>query len=283
MTRTVTASTRVAGVVGQPIAHSLSPLLHNSWLEAAGLDGAYIALAADEPAFPDLIGGLKRTSFAGLNVTLPFKGLALDLADVVHPRARRAGAANLLTFKDGKAHADNTDGLGLLAAFIEQAPGFEPMAGPMVVLGAGGGARGAVAAFLDAGCPEVRIVNRSLGRAAELATEFGARAFALSDAAAAFEGAAALINATSAGLATGEPLRVPLEATPAGCVVMDMVYKPLVTPFLAQAQTLGRRTVDGLAMLIGQARPSFEAFFGQPPPGDFDVRAIVLQTLGAAA
>ncbi len=281
MSRAITPKTRVAAVVGQPVAHSLSPLLHNSWLEAAGVDGAYLALEVVEPGFADLIAGLKRTNVAGLNVTLPFKAAALAAADEIHARARRAGAANLLVFRDGKAWADNTDGLGLLAAFAEQAPEFRPIDGPVVVLGAGGGARGAVAAFLDAGCPQVRIVNRSLDRAEALAADFGAKAYGLAEAGDAFDGASAVINATSAGLASGEPLRVPLAVTPKTCVVMDMVYKPLITPFLAEAQALGRQTVDGLAMLIGQARPSFEAFFGAPPPRDVDVRALALRALEA--
>ena len=147
-------------------------------------------------------------------------------------------------------------------------------------MGAGGGARGAVAAFLDAGCPQVRVVNRTFGRAEALAADLGGQAFGLPDAAAAFQGAIAVVNATSAGLANDQAPDFPLGAPPDGCVVMDMVYKPLVTPFLAQARALGRRTVDGLAMLIGQAAPSFEALYGRPPPADVDVRALALKALG---
>jgi shikimate dehydrogenase len=280
MTRAITGATLVAGVVGNPIAHSLSPILHNAWLDAAGIDGVYVALEPHEGGFRRLAEGLKATSFRGLNVTLPFKPDALAAADHIHPRARRAQAANLLTFKEGRVSADNTDGAGLLAAFAEQAPGFDPAAGPVAILGAGGAARGAVVALLDAGCPHVRVVNRTLGRAQALTTDLGGEAYALSDAEAAFQGATAVINATSAGLADDNTPAFPLEATPDGCVVMDMVYKPLLTPFLARAQALGRPTVDGLAMLIGQARPSFEAFFGQPPPAELDVRALALKALG---
>ncbi|MBS0331646.1 MAG: shikimate dehydrogenase, partial [Proteobacteria bacterium] len=161
----ITGRTRVAGVVGRPVAHSLSPLLHNAWLGSAGIDGVYVALEGREGGLRRLVEGLKASSFVGLNVTLPFKEDALAAADQVHPRAARAGAANLLVFRDGLAHADNTDGLGLLAAFAGQAPGFDPKAGPVAVLGAGGAARGAVAAFLDAGCPQVRVINRTFGRA----------------------------------------------------------------------------------------------------------------------
>ena len=169
MRRPISGATRVAGVAGRPIAHSLSPILHNAWLAAAGIDGVYVALQIAQDGFAAFVEGLRSTSMAGVNVTLPFKEAALAAATEVHPRARRAQAANLLTFgPDGAVRADNTDGLGLLAAFAEQAPGFDPKAGPVAIVGAGGGARGAAAAFLDAGCPEVRVVNRTLDRAQAL-------------------------------------------------------------------------------------------------------------------
>ena len=275
----ITGKTRVAAVVGHPVAHSLSPVLHNAWLAAAGIDAVYVGLDAREGGFRRLVDGLKGSNFAGLNVTLPFKEEALAAADDVHSRAARAQAANLLVFRKGKIHADNTDGLGLLAAFAEQAPGFDPKAGPVVVLGAGGAARGAVAAFLDAGCPHVRVVNRTFARAQALTADLGGEAFGMADAEPAFRGAVAVINATSGGLSGDIASDFPLESTPPDCVVMDMVYKPLLTTFLAQARRLGRPTVDGLAMLIGQAAPSFEALFGQPPPKDVDVRSLALKSL----
>jgi shikimate dehydrogenase len=283
MTHAITGASRVAGVVGHPISHSLSPVLHNAWLEAAGIDGVYVPFEVAEEGFMGFVEGLRGSSLAGLNVTLPLKEAALAAADNAHLRARRARAANLLVFKDGRITADNTDGLGLLAAFAEQAPGFDPKAGPVVILGAGGGARGAAGAFLDAGCPDVRIVNRTVGRAQVLAAELNLKAFDLRDVESAFQGAQAVINATSAGIADGARLELPLAATPASCVVMDMVYKPLMTPVLAAAAVLGRRTVDGLAMLIGQAVPSFQAFYGQPPPSGVGVRALALAALGIGA
>lgn len=277
----ISGKTRVAGVIGRPIAHSMSPVLHNAWLAAADIDGVYVPFSVDEARFGDFVNSMRGGSLAGLNVTLPFKAHALAIADEASRRARLAEAANVLVFReDGSILADNTDGLGLLAAFAEQAPGFDPKAGPVVILGAGGGARGAAAAFVDAGAPEVRIVNRTVEKAAVIAASLGARAYPLTDAAAAFDGAYAVVNATSAGLADAQPLDVPLDATPATAIVMDMVYKPLKTPFLVQAEGLGRRTVDGLAMLIGQAVPSFEAFYGQAPPPSVDVRALALKTLG---
>lgn len=278
----ITASTIIAGVAGWPVRHSLSPLIHNAWLEAAGVDGVYVAFGTPEDSFKDFVRGARGGAVRGVNVTLPFKQQALAMATRATDRARAAAAANVLVFEtDGTISADNTDGLGLIAAFTGQARGFDFAAGPMVILGAGGGARGATAALLAAGCPEVRILNRTLAKAQALAAELGAGVVAggLTDAPRAFEGVTAVINATSAGLANAGLLAVPLEVTPSSAVMMDMVYKPLMTPFLLQAQALGRRTVDGLEMLIGQAAPSFEAFFGQPPPATADVRALALAAL----
>ena len=277
----ISGATRVAGVVGRPISHSMSPILHNAWLGAASLDGVYVPFSVQPGRFTAFVESLRGGSVSGLNVTLPFKGEALALADEATFRARAADAANVLVFReDGTVLADNTDGLGMLRAFAEQASGFDPKAGPVVVLGAGGGSRGAAAAFVEAGCPEVRIVNRTLAKAQDIAGPLGATAFALNEAAKAFEGAIAVVNATSAGLSGSPALDLPLEATPSAAVIMDMVYKPLKTPFLAQAEGLGRQTVDGLAMLIGQAVPSFEAFYGQAPPQSVDVRALALKALG---
>ena len=180
--------------------------------------------------------------------------------------------------------ADNTDGEGLLYAFARQAPGFRPDRGPAVLFGAGGAARGAAATFLAAGCPEVRIVNRTRARADALSKALGGpiRIFDLPDAAAALAGAAAIINASSAGL--GEATAPPPDMNPAPdhAVVMDMTYRPLRTPFLLAGAARGLATVDGLDMLIGQAMPAFETFFGQKPPADCDVRGRVLRILGDA-
>ena len=277
----ITGATRVAGVVGRPIHHSMSPILHNAWLTAAGVDGVYVPFSVQPGRFTAFVESLRGGTVSGLNVTLPFKGEALALADEATFRARTADAANVLVFReDGTILADNTDGLGMLRAFAEQARGFDPKAGPVVILGAGGGSRGAAAAFVEAGCPDVRIVNRTLIKAQDIAEPLGATAFALNEAAKAFEDAIAVVNATSAGLSGSPALDVPLDATQPSAVIMDMVYKPLKTPFLAQAEGLGRQTVDGLAMLIGQAVPSFEAFYGQTPSESVDVRALALKALG---
>ncbi|MCA3728533.1 MAG: shikimate dehydrogenase [Phenylobacterium sp.] len=281
---TLTAATRLAGVVGRPVHHSLSPVLHNTWLAAAGLDGAYVAFSLAPERFSAFVEGFRGGSLAGVNVTLPFKTDALAAADRVSPRARTAGAANVLVFEaDGSVTADNTDGEGLLYAFARQAPGFRPESGPLVLFGAGGAARGAAAAFLEAGCPEVRLLNRTRSRAEAVAEALGGRVRVLDliDAAA-LDGAAALINASSAGLGPDAPPPPDFSAAPAGAVAMDMTYKPLRTPFLEAAAARGLATVDGLDMLIGQARPAFEAFFGRPPPAEPDVRERVLSILGEA-
>ncbi len=281
----ISAATRVAGVAGAPVRHSLSPLIHNAWIRATGIDAAYLAFAPPPGGFEAFARGLRGGAIDGLNVTAPFKEDALALADAVSGRARRAGSANLLLFgPDGEIRADNTDGAGLLHAFHTQAPGFDPTAGPAVILGAGGAARGAAAAFLDAGAPIVRIINRTAARGQALAAHFGdrAQAGALSDFKTILSTAQALINATPQGFnGLGAPA-VDLSGAPPTCVVMDMVYRPIRTGLLLSAAARGLRTVDGLEMLIGQARPSFEAFFGQPPP-DIDVRVLALAALGDAA
>lgn len=268
-----------AGVVGRPIGHSLSPLIHTAWLRAAGIEGEYRPYAPqDGQSFDAFAYGLRRAGLVGVNVTLPFKEAALALADRPAPRAARAGAANLLLFGPDGIAADNTDGMGLLAALA--GAGFEPTAGPVVVLGAGGAARGAFTALIDAGVGEVRVINRSADRAQVLAElHAGARAFAWAGMAEALEGAAALVNATSLGM-TGQPaLDIGLDGLAPGAVVMDMVYKPLETELLTQARRRGLPTADGLSMLIAQAMPSFEALFGRPPPVEVDVRALCMAAL----
>jgi shikimate dehydrogenase len=279
MSGSITARTRVAGVAGAPVRHSLSPMIHNAWLRAAGIDGVYVAFAPPQDAFPAFAEGLRGGAVAGLNVTIPFKQQALAVADSASDLARAAGAANLLLFhENGRIEARNTDGEGLIQALAVQAPGFDPATGPALVLGAGGAARGAVAALLQAGAPRVDVCNRTLDRARQLAEAFGpaVRAYDQPDRAAA--DAAVVVNATSLGLGGGAGPELDWAVVPDNCVAMDMVYKPLTTDFLSRAKARGLRTVDGLEMLIRQAMPSFEAFYGAPPPA-IDVRQLVLDAL----
>lgn len=264
--------TMVAGVAGQPIAHSLSPVIHGAWIAAAGLDAVYQRFGpADAAGFVELVEQGRNGALRGLNVTAPFKEQALALADEVGETARACGAANLLVFENGRVRADSTDGLGLMAALAEQAPALDVGGRPVVVLGAGGAARAAAAALKAAGA-EVGVLNRTVERARALADDLGV---AVVDAGALGE-AALVVNALSV------PPAIDLAALRAEAVLMDMTYKPLVTPFLAAGRARGLTTVDGLAMLIGQAGPSFRALFGIEPP-DVNVRAVTLAALGETA
>ena len=264
--------TMVAGVAGQPIAHSLSPVIHGAWIAAAGLDAVYRAFGpADADAFSELVEQGRGGALCGLNVTAPFKAQALALADEADETARACGAANLLVFEDGRVRADSTDGLGLMAALAEQAPGLDVRGRPVIVLGAGGAARAAAAALKAAGA-EVGVLNRTVERARALADDLGV---AVVDAGALGE-AGLVVNALSV------PPTIDLAALRDDTVLMDMTYRPLVTPFLAGGLARGLTAVDGLAMLIGQARPSFQVLFGVEPP-EMDVRAVALAALGEAA
>lgn len=264
--------TVIAGVVGQPIAHSLSPVIHGAWIAAAGLDAVYRRFGpADADGFAELVDQGRRGALRGLNVTAPFKEQALALADEATGTARACGAANLLVFENGRARADSTDGLGLMAALSGQAPALNVAGRPVVVLGAGGAARAAAAALKAAGA-EVGVLNRTVERARALADDLGV---AVVDAAALGE-AALVVNALSV------PPAIDLAALRSDAVLMDMTYRPLATPFLADGRARGLTTVDGLAMLIGQAEPSFRALFGIAPR-DVDVRAVALKALGEAA
>ena len=282
--RAVSGCSLVAGVVGAPIRQSLSPVLHNGWLSVCGIDGVYAPFGLQPDRFEAFVEGLRGGGVCGLNVTLPFKARALAIADIADAAAIAAGAANLLLFQpDGTIEARNTDGIGLLAAFHDQAPEVEFQDAIIVVLGAGGAARGALGALLGAGAGCILILNRTEERARALADLFGPRVQALSlkDAGAAFETSRIVINASAAGLEGADAPVLPLDRLPGCAVVMDMVYKPLQTPLLRQAAHRGLATVDGLAMLIGQARPSFEAFFGRPAPLDDVARGWALAHLAA--
>jgi shikimate dehydrogenase len=276
-----TGETLVAGVAGRPVRHSLSPRIHSAWIAAAGLDAAYVPFAVAGDNFRAFAEGMRGGAVRGVNVTIPFKQDALAVADLVEPLARQAGAANLILFhEDGRIEARNTDGPGMIEA-LTTAPGLDLAAGPVVVLGAGGAARGAAAALIAAGVPELRLVNRTLANAAALAAAFPRpKAFDLGSMAEAFDGAAVVVNATSAGLKGENDLSgLPLERLAKRAVVMDMVYSPLETGLLREAKAAGLSTVDGLAMLINQAKPSFEAFYGVKPPPEVEVRALALAAL----
>jgi len=273
--RLITGAVRVAGVVGRPISHSLSPVIHNAWIEAAGMDSAYVAFAPrDAEAFEVLVAAGRAGLIEGLNVTSPFKEQAFQLADTTSATAKLSSSSNLLTFRDGRVHGDSTDGYGLLKALADQAPDLSLADTPVVLLGAGGAARAAGAALAGAGA-RVRVVNRTAERAHQLAADLGQGVEAWTEAAPALDGASLVINALSV-----QP-ELDLSGLSPSTVVMDMTYRPLITPLLERARARGLTTVDGLAMLIGQAAPSFSAIFGCAPP-DHDVRPLCLQYLGEA-
>ena len=283
MSRAITASTLVAGVVGHPARHSLSPVIHNAWIEAAALDAVYLAFEPPQVRFEHFVNGLRGGTVLGLNVTTPYKERAFSLADAGDEVAEAAMAANLLLFQPaGPIEARSTDGAGLIGALKAVSPKYA--SAPAVILGAGGAARSAVLALLhDSASAKVRIVNRSPARAKGLVDSNPKRvsAYGWPRAAEALAGAGVIINATTLGMHGHPPMPLDLQSAPEAAVVMDMVYHPLSTPLLERARAAGRPTVDGLDMLIGQAIPSFEALFGRPPPAEVDVRALCEAALAA--
>jgi shikimate dehydrogenase len=269
----------LAGVIGSPIAHSKSPALHAHWLKTYGIRGFYIPMDVAQANLREVIAALPRAGFVGCNVTIPHKETVLGLADVVTDRAALIGAANTLIFrKDGRIHADNTDGYGFIANLRQNAPGWAPAAGPAAVIGAGGAARAVVASLIEVGVPEIRIANRTRTRAEVLRSEFGAKIVVHDwvQAGNMLEGAATVINTTSLGMEGKPDFRVPLDGLSPGAVVNDLVYTPLRTKFLEEAAAAGCVTVDGLGMLLHQAAPAFERWFGTRPEIDQRTRDVVL-------
>jgi shikimate dehydrogenase len=273
----LTGKARTAGVLGWPVAHSRSPRLHGFWLERHGIDGAYLPLPVRPESFSVVVRSLVEAGFAGANVTIPHKQAAFEVCDEVDAAARRAGAVNTLVFSEGRILGSNTDGWGFSESVREQVPGWRADAGPAVLLGAGGAARAIAAALLDAGCPRLTLVNRSPARAEALARELGgpvevAEVPPLAD-------AALLANATSLGMQGQPPLGIDLVPLPSGAVVADIVYVPLETPLLAAARACGLAAVDGLGMLLHQARPGFAAWFGTMPAVTPELRDFVAQDI----
>ena len=269
----------IAGVIGWPVAHSRSPRLHGHWLSRYGIEGYYIPVPVRPEDLAEVLRAMPRMGFVGANVTIPHKESVLALADVVTDRAALIGAANTLIFRpDGKIHADNTDGYGFVANIRQHAPDWDAGHGPAAVIGAGGAARAVVASLLECGASELRITNRTRIRAEQIRAEFGARVVVYDWAQAGnmLEGAATVVNATSLGMEGRPALRIPLDALSPDALVTDLVYTPLITPLLDEARARGCRIVDGLGMLLHQAAPGFERWFGRRPEVDDALRAAVL-------
>jgi shikimate dehydrogenase len=281
----LSGSARLAGVIGWPVAHSRSPRLHGYWLEHYKIDGAYVPLAVQPSQVAQALRMLGVMGFRGVNVTVPHKEAALAAVDVIEPVARRIGAINTITMEaDGSLRGSNTDGAGFLAHLRASAPGWT-VAGAVVVVGAGGAARAIVAALADAGVPEIRVVNRTRERAEELArsldgsTDGSIKVMPWIARDGALDGASLVVNTTTLGMTGQPPLDLDLGALPDGACAFDCVYAPLETPLLAAARARGLIAVDGLGMLIHQARPGFEAWFGVAPEVDDGLRRFLAEGL----
>jgi shikimate dehydrogenase len=269
----------LAGVIGHPIAHSRSPLLHKHWLRTYGLAGDYVPLHVSEHDLETVLRALPLMGFVGVNITIPHKVAVMDIVDHISDRAILIGAANTLIFRaDGKIHADNTDGYGFIANLKQNAPGWQPSAGPAAVLGAGGAARAVITSLIEMGTTEILLSNRTRPKADALKSEFGSKVHVIDwvQAGNMMEEATTVVNTTSLGMTGAAEFRVPLDGLRPGTVVTDLVYTPLRTRFLTEAQAAGCITVDGLGMLLHQAVPAFERWFGVRPEVDDATRAAVL-------
>ncbi|MCB1335275.1 MAG: shikimate dehydrogenase [Roseivivax sp.] len=269
----------LAGVIGSPISHSRSPRLHGHWLRRMGLQGFYIPMDVAPERLEEVLRTLPHMGFVGVNITIPHKEKVLQIADLVSDRATLIGAANTLIFRrDGKIHADNTDGYGFIENVKQGAPDWKPSHAHAVVLGAGGASRAVIASLLDVGVPEILLTNRTRPRAEKLKEDFGQRVRVIDwvQAGNVLEGAGIVVNATSLGMVGQPELRVPLDGLRPGTVVTDLVYAPLETRLLAEARQIGCTVVDGLGMLLHQAVPGFERWFGERPVVDDDLRRAVL-------
>lgn len=279
-----TGAAAVAGVIGWPVGHSRSPVIHNHWLDRFGIDGVYVPLAVPPERVGDALRALPALGIKGVNVTLPHKRAAFAAMDETDPEAARMKAVNtVIVREDGSLFGRNTDAFGFVAALEESSPGRSAADGPVAVLGAGGAARAVVAGLLDAGAREIRVANRTPERARALALEFGSgvRAAEWGDRAAILAGAALLVNATSLGMKGRESLDLDMSALPSSAVVCDIVYTPLKTELLRAAEARGNPSVDGLGMLLHQARPGFAAWFGVDPKPDRTLRELVAADLDA--
>lgn len=258
----------LAGVMGWPVAHTRSPAIHNHWIAQYSLKGAYVQLPVQPQNLEAAIRGLPALGFAGCNITVPHKVNAMQLMDTLHPAARRVAAINTVVVQaDGSLLGMNNDGYGYIQSLRDAQPGWRGDAGPALVVGAGGAARAIVVALLDEGVPEVRLCNRTQEKAQALKDAFGDRVTVVpwADRNSAMAGVRLLVNTTTQGMHGQPALDVALDDLPAEALVSDAIYIPLETPLLAAARQRGHQTVNGLGMLLNQARPAFQAWFGVQP------------------
>ncbi|HXL49637.1 MAG TPA: shikimate dehydrogenase [Xanthobacteraceae bacterium] len=271
----------LAGVMGDPVMHSRSPKLHNYWLAKYGLSGVYVPLAITAGQLRAALRALPALGFSGCNLTIPHKEAALEIVDQIDPLARRIGAVNcVVVAADGSLEGQNHDAFGYIESVREAQPSWRADRGPIIVIGAGGGARAVLVSLIDAGASEIRLVNRTLARAKSLARELGGSIMALNwqEREVALEDAAMLINATSQGMVGEPPLDLALDSLPVSALVSDIIYIPRETALLAAARKRGNQTVNGLGMLLHQARPAFHAWFGIMPEVTAELRAMIEAT-----
>lgn len=259
----------------------MSPKLHGFWLKQFKINGEYLPIAVEPHEFEAKVRALSAASFAGFNVTVPHKEAAFNLVDETTATAQQIGAVNtVICHKNGYLVGDNTDAFGFMSNIVTEIPSWKPDTAPAVILGAGGAARAVVSALIDAGVPEIRICNRTRERAEDLANHFGKLKVVNWDARdQACDGAGLLVNTTTLGMTGKPPLEINIERLQKTGIVNDIVYVPLKTDLLKQAKTHGYQTVDGLGMLLHQARPGFEAWFGQRPEVTSDLRSHILESL----
>lgn len=276
----ITGAARLAGVMGWPVRHSRSPALHGHWLARYGIDGAYLPLTVDPVRLEGALRALPLLGFQGCNLTLPHKELAAGLVDRIDPLARRIGAVNTVTVEaDGSLTGSNSDAFGFIASLDSAAPAWRATTGTAVVLGAGGASRAVIVGLMDAGVGHIRVINRNRDRALALVEALGSRALAVgdwTDREEALAGADLLVNTTSLGMQGQPELELELASLPGHALVADIVYVPLLTNLLTRARNNGNPVVDGLGMLLHQARPGFRAWFGVEPAVDGALRAAVL-------
>jgi shikimate dehydrogenase len=283
----ITGKTRLAGIMGWPVGHSRSPMLHSFWLDETGIDGAYVPLPVRPENIAVALRALPVLGFRGCNLTIPHKQTALSAVDRVEPQARRIGAVNtVIVAPDGTLEARNTDAFGFRENLREAVPGWDPSFGAAVILGAGGSARAVIAALTDAGVSEIRIINRTLSRAETVARDLSIPTTRITihpwdEVSRVQRNAGLLVNTTSLGMAGEPPLMLDLVLPPTAPVV-DIVYVPLETGLLAAARRRGHPVVDGLGMLLHQGRPGFEAWFGAAARVTPELRSAVVATLAPA-
>lgn len=271
----------LAGVMGWPIAHSRSPLIHNHWIAHHGLKGAYVPLQVQIERLEDALRGLPALGFAGCNLTIPHKVEALKYVDRVDETARRMGAINTIVVQpDGSLSGFNNDGAGYIQCLLDEQPDWRADAGPVTVLGAGGAARAVVLSLADRGAREIRLLNRTWAKTQALAAEFGSpvRAIPWEQRHEALADIALLVNTTNQGMHGQPALDLSLARLPKSALVSDVIYIPLETPLLQAARERGNPTVNGLGMLLNQARPAFHAWFGVMPEVTPALRTAIMAT-----